>query len=116
MVSQVCCSGCVEVAPHSTGAVLVLETNHRKEGRQSSSTHVPGDCGGRGTRLPCPTVARHKQPGSVPVHGRLLPDDAAAGRAVTRDQVVASSSGEVNDKVGERGRQAAATRARESPL
>ena len=43
MVSQVCCSGCVEVAPHSTGAVLVLETNHRKEGRQSSSTHVPGD-------------------------------------------------------------------------
>ena len=43
MVSQVCCSGCVEVAPHSTGAVLVMETNHRKEGRQSSSTHVPGD-------------------------------------------------------------------------
>ena len=45
MVSQVCCSGCVEVAPHSTGAVLVMETNHRKEGRQSSSTahrDVPG--------------------------------------------------------------------------
>ena len=50
MVSQVCCSGCVEVAPHSTGAVLVMETNHRKEGRQSSSTHVPGDCGGRCSR------------------------------------------------------------------
>jgi hypothetical protein len=41
MVSQVCCSGCVEVAPHNTVAVLVMETNHRKEGRQSSSTHVP---------------------------------------------------------------------------
>ena len=48
--------------------------------------------------------------------GGCFQTDAAAGRAVTRDQVVASSSGEVNDKVGERGRQAAATRARESPL
>ena len=33
MVSHVCCSGCVEVAPHSTGAVLVTETNHRKVGQ-----------------------------------------------------------------------------------
>ena len=71
MVSQVCCSECVEVTPHSTGAVLVSETSHRKEGRQSSSTHVPGDCGDRRTRLPCPTLARHTQSGSVPVYGRL---------------------------------------------
>ena len=35
MVSQVCCSGCVEVAPYSTGAVLVMETNHREEGQEA---------------------------------------------------------------------------------
>ena len=36
MVSLICCSGCAEVAPYSTGAVLVMDTNHRKEGQTTS--------------------------------------------------------------------------------
>ena len=70
-------SGCVEVAPRSTGLWRPMDS----------------------ATVPC-----------------LSPNDAAAGRLSPAKKVVASSSGEVGDKVGEHGRQAATTQARESPL